>query len=190
MSDASTWGFETRQIHAGSAPDPATGARAVPIYQTTSYQFASTRARRQPLRPRRGRQRLHAHHEPDAGRAGGATERPRGRRDDRHRPARHTRRRVRAGRRDAVHLEPGVAQATTSSRRLRCTAAPTTSSTTRCPSSASTSPSSTIPTTSSSGRRRSARRPRRSSARPSPTPRTTCSTSKASPTSPMPNASR
>ena len=42
MSDASTWGFETRQIHAGSAPDPATGARAVPIYQTTSYQFAST----------------------------------------------------------------------------------------------------------------------------------------------------
>jgi O-acetylhomoserine (thiol)-lyase len=33
------WGFETRQIHAGAAPDPATGARAVPIYQTTSYQF-------------------------------------------------------------------------------------------------------------------------------------------------------
>ena len=33
------WGFETRQIHAGAAPDPATGARATPIYQTTSYQF-------------------------------------------------------------------------------------------------------------------------------------------------------
>jgi O-acetylhomoserine (thiol)-lyase len=33
------WGFETRQIHAGASPDPATGARAVPIYQTTSYQF-------------------------------------------------------------------------------------------------------------------------------------------------------
>ena len=33
------WGFETRQIHAGQEPDPATGARAVPIYQTTSYQF-------------------------------------------------------------------------------------------------------------------------------------------------------
>jgi O-acetylhomoserine (thiol)-lyase len=39
MSDAAQWGFETRQIHAGSTPDPATGARAVPIYQTTSYQF-------------------------------------------------------------------------------------------------------------------------------------------------------
>jgi O-acetylhomoserine (thiol)-lyase len=33
------WGFETKQIHAGTAPDPATGARAVPIYQTTSFQF-------------------------------------------------------------------------------------------------------------------------------------------------------
>jgi O-acetylhomoserine (thiol)-lyase len=33
------WGFETRQIHAGASPDPATGARAVPIYQTTSYEF-------------------------------------------------------------------------------------------------------------------------------------------------------
>ncbi len=37
MSD--TWGFETKQIHVGGEPDPATGARAVPIYQTTSYQF-------------------------------------------------------------------------------------------------------------------------------------------------------
>ena len=33
------WGFDTRQIHAGHEPDPTTGARAVPIYQTTSYQF-------------------------------------------------------------------------------------------------------------------------------------------------------
>ncbi len=37
-----SWGFETRQIHAGQEPDPATGARAVPIYQTTSYQFKSS----------------------------------------------------------------------------------------------------------------------------------------------------
>ena len=36
---SSEWGFETRQIHSGQVPDPATGARAVPIYQTTSYQF-------------------------------------------------------------------------------------------------------------------------------------------------------
>jgi O-acetylhomoserine (thiol)-lyase len=37
MSD--TWGFETRQIHAGQQPDPATGATVVPIYQSNSYQF-------------------------------------------------------------------------------------------------------------------------------------------------------
>lgn len=40
MSDQ--WGFETRQIHAGQEPDPTTGARAVPIYQTTAYQFRDT----------------------------------------------------------------------------------------------------------------------------------------------------
>ena len=34
-----TQGFETRQIHAGHEPDTATGARAVPIYQTTAYEF-------------------------------------------------------------------------------------------------------------------------------------------------------
>jgi O-acetylhomoserine (thiol)-lyase len=33
------FGFETRQVHAGQRPDPNTGARAVPIYQTTSYVF-------------------------------------------------------------------------------------------------------------------------------------------------------
>src|ERR1700749_2156350 len=36
------WGFETRQIHAGAVPAPTTGARAVPIYQTTSYTFRDT----------------------------------------------------------------------------------------------------------------------------------------------------
>ncbi|MCU1362248.1 MAG: sulfhydrylase [Acidimicrobiaceae bacterium] len=35
-------GFETRQIHAGTQPDPATNARAIPIYQTTSYVFRDT----------------------------------------------------------------------------------------------------------------------------------------------------
>jgi O-acetylhomoserine (thiol)-lyase len=33
------FGFETRQLHAGQRPDPYTGARAVPIFQTTSYVF-------------------------------------------------------------------------------------------------------------------------------------------------------
>ena len=36
------WSFETKQIHAGQAPDAATNARALPIYQTTSYAFDST----------------------------------------------------------------------------------------------------------------------------------------------------
>jgi O-acetylhomoserine (thiol)-lyase len=36
------WGFETKQVHAGASPDPTTGARAVPIYQTTSYVFRDT----------------------------------------------------------------------------------------------------------------------------------------------------
>ena len=37
-----TWSFETKQIHAGQRPDTATNARALPIYQTTSYTFDST----------------------------------------------------------------------------------------------------------------------------------------------------
>ena len=36
------WKFDTLQVHAGQKPDPATGARAVPIYQTTSYVFKDT----------------------------------------------------------------------------------------------------------------------------------------------------
>jgi O-acetylhomoserine (thiol)-lyase len=39
MTDERTLGFDTLQIHAGTAPDPATGARQVPIYQTTAYVF-------------------------------------------------------------------------------------------------------------------------------------------------------
>jgi O-acetylhomoserine/O-acetylserine sulfhydrylase-like pyridoxal-dependent enzyme len=39
MEEARKFGFETRQVHAGQRPDPNTGARAVPIYQTTSYVF-------------------------------------------------------------------------------------------------------------------------------------------------------
>jgi O-acetylhomoserine (thiol)-lyase len=39
MDDSRHYGFETRQVHAGQRPEPNTGARAVPIYQTTSYVF-------------------------------------------------------------------------------------------------------------------------------------------------------
>ena len=37
-----TFGFNTRSLHAGQRPDPTTGSRAVPIYQTTSYVFEDT----------------------------------------------------------------------------------------------------------------------------------------------------
>jgi len=36
------WGFRTRALHAGGRPDSATGARAVPIYQSTSFVFEDT----------------------------------------------------------------------------------------------------------------------------------------------------
>jgi O-acetylhomoserine (thiol)-lyase len=39
QSDAAEPGFSTLAIHAGAAPDPSTGARVTPIYQTTSYVF-------------------------------------------------------------------------------------------------------------------------------------------------------
>jgi O-acetylhomoserine (thiol)-lyase len=41
MTDERQPGFETLAIHAGAQPDPATGARVTPIYQTTSYVFDS-----------------------------------------------------------------------------------------------------------------------------------------------------
>jgi O-acetylhomoserine (thiol)-lyase len=40
--DTSAWSFETKQVHAGATPDPATGARVTPIYQTTSFVFRDT----------------------------------------------------------------------------------------------------------------------------------------------------
>jgi len=39
MTDAASYGFDTLQVHAGARPDPATGARQTPIYQTTAYVF-------------------------------------------------------------------------------------------------------------------------------------------------------
>ena len=39
MSDTAKLGFDTLQIHAGAHPDPATGARQIPIYQSTAYVF-------------------------------------------------------------------------------------------------------------------------------------------------------
>ena len=38
-----SYSFETLQIHAGQSPDPTTGARALPLYQTTAYQFRDSK---------------------------------------------------------------------------------------------------------------------------------------------------
>ena len=42
MAPDRQWGFRTRALHAGGQPDPTTGARAVPIYQSTSFVFEDT----------------------------------------------------------------------------------------------------------------------------------------------------
>jgi O-acetylhomoserine (thiol)-lyase len=42
MQNGRQFGFETRALHAGTPPDPATGSRATPIYQTSAYVFGST----------------------------------------------------------------------------------------------------------------------------------------------------
>ncbi|MDX1542146.1 MAG: PLP-dependent transferase, partial [Geminicoccaceae bacterium] len=42
MTDSRLFRFDTLALHAGQRPDPVTGARAVPIYQTTSYVFPDT----------------------------------------------------------------------------------------------------------------------------------------------------
>ncbi|MFN3706164.1 MAG: O-acetylhomoserine aminocarboxypropyltransferase/cysteine synthase family protein [Thermoflexales bacterium] len=42
MNEQHKFHFDTLALHGGTQPDPATGARAVPIYQTTSYQFRDT----------------------------------------------------------------------------------------------------------------------------------------------------
>ncbi len=43
MADKFDFGFDTRMLHAGQTPDPTTGARAMPIYQTTSFVFEDTK---------------------------------------------------------------------------------------------------------------------------------------------------
>ena len=42
MVDPDYLKFDTLSLHAGQEPDPTTGSRAVPIYQTTSYSFVDT----------------------------------------------------------------------------------------------------------------------------------------------------
>ena len=67
-------GFDTRQIHIGGDPDPATGARAVPIYQTTAYEFRDTEHASNLFALGRSRKHLHPHYESDSGGARSPTE--------------------------------------------------------------------------------------------------------------------
>ena len=81
MSEQQKYAFETLQVHAGQEqPDPATDARAVPIYATTSYVFKDSATGGRPLRPDRGRQHLHPPDEPHLRRLREAHRRARGRR--------------------------------------------------------------------------------------------------------------
>ncbi len=151
MNDA--WSFETKQIHAGQVADEASRARALPIYQTTSYTFRDTDhaaalfglAETGNIYTRIMNPTTAVVEERIAALEGGigallVAQRP--------------------GGRDARDPEHRRGPATTSCRALGCTAAPTTSSTTRCRSSASRSASSTTRTTSSPGARRCSRTPR------------------------------
>ena len=122
---AREFGFETRQLHAGQRPDPNTGARAVPIFQTTSYVFEDPESAGGVLQPAGVREHVLADHEPDRRRLRGAGGEPRGRGRRRSRsPAGSPRRRPRCSRCSS--------RATTSSRRRRCTAGRSTSSSTCC----------------------------------------------------------
>ena len=141
------------------------------------------RPRREPVRAQGVRQHLHPDHEPDPGRGRGAHRVPRGRR--RGPPGR-----LRPGRRD-----PGAAQHRRGRRPHRVQPQPLRRHLQPVPlhasrSWASRSRSSRTPTTWTAGVPRSGPTRRRSSPRPSPTRRTTSSTSRASPASPMRRASR
>ena len=79
--------FDTICLHGGQKPDSDTLSRAVPVYRTSAYMFKSARTRRQPVRPQRTGQHLHAFDEPDDRRVGKA-----------HRDARRRARNGRTGR--------------------------------------------------------------------------------------------
>ena len=141
----------TLAVHsAQEVADPTTRARAVPIYQTTSYTFDDAEHGARLFALQAVREHLHPDHEPDDGRLREADRRARGRR-----------RRARHGSGQAAQF---LALSTilagrrrTSSPRATSTAAPTTSS--RSPSRASASPrSSSTATTRGTSRRRSTRR--------------------------------
>ena len=87
-----TYGFETRAIHAGAAPDPTTGARVDPDLPDGGLRVRRRRPRRLALQPARFRLHLFAPHQPDRRGARGADREPRRRPRGASPPARATRR--------------------------------------------------------------------------------------------------
>ena len=79
MEESREFGFATRQVHAGQRPDPGTGARAMPIYQTTSYVFEDPESAAAYFNLQEYGNTYYADHEPDRGRVRGADGEPRGR---------------------------------------------------------------------------------------------------------------
>ena len=79
MTPDRDFGFDTRAIHAGQRPDPYTGARAVPIYQTTSYVFEDVESAAAYFNLQEYGNTYSPHHESDGRRARGARGEPRGR---------------------------------------------------------------------------------------------------------------
>ena len=129
------WGARTRACTPAARPDPTTGARAVPIYQTTSFVFEDVAGRRRPLRAAEVRQHLLPPRQPDRRGLRGARREPRGRH-------RRRRDRERPGGRDAAR-SPRCRRGRPRRRRApRSTAGPTCCSTSRCAGSGSRRPSS------------------------------------------------
>ena len=79
MTDEPAPGFSTLAIHAGAPPDPATGARATPIYQTTSFVFDDVDHAASLFGLQAFGNIYTPHHQPDQRGAGGARRRARGR---------------------------------------------------------------------------------------------------------------
>ena len=171
-----SWGFETKQVHAGASPDPTTGARAVPIYQTTSYVFRDTahaaalfgleelgNIYTRIMNPTQAvfEERMAALEGGVGALATASGQAARVRRAPE--PGRERRPHRVVGLALRRHLQPAALHVP-EARAWR-------------------SASSTTPTTSTRGAPPSARTPRRSTARASATRRATCSTSRASPTS-------
>ena len=145
-------GFDTLAVHAGATPDPSTGARVTPIYQTTSFVFNDADHAAAPVRPRGVRQHLHPHHATRPRRCSkGAS--PRSKAARRRSPS------PRVTPRSSSCSTRCSSRATSSSPAGSSTAARSTSSTTRSRSSTGTSCGPTPPIRRAS-RRRSRRRPR------------------------------